>query len=115
MGKPVKIYDLAWDLIKLSGFVPNEDIKIEITGLRPGEKLYEELLMSEEGLLSTKHEKIFVGKPTFSDLGEMKEKMNQLAQIIERNDTEGLIHKIEEIVPSYCRKAESDVAVTEIN
>jgi FlaA1/EpsC-like NDP-sugar epimerase len=115
MGKPVKIYDLAWDLIKLSGFVPNEDINIEITGLRPGEKLYEELLMSEEGLLSTKHEKIFVGKPTFSDLGELKEKMNQLAQIIEKNDVEELIHKIKEIVPSYCRKAETDVAVTKTN
>ena len=78
MGKPVKIYDLAWDLIKLSGFEPNKDIKIEITGLRPGEKLYEELLMSEEGLTNTKHEKIFIGKPTFSDLGVMKERMRRI-------------------------------------
>jgi FlaA1/EpsC-like NDP-sugar epimerase len=113
MGKPVKIYDLAWDLIKLSGFIPNEDIKIEITGLRPGEKLYEELLMSEEGLINTKHEKIFVGKPTFSDLGEMKEKMDQLEQIMKKNDIDGLMDKIGEIVPSYSRKADSDVAVTE--
>jgi FlaA1/EpsC-like NDP-sugar epimerase len=115
MGKPVKIYDLAWDLIKLSGFIPNEDIKIEITGLRPGEKLYEELLMNEEGLINTKHEKIFVGKPTFSDLGEMKEKMSQLEQIIKNKDIEGLMDKIGEIVPSYSRKAHSDVAVTEDN
>ena len=113
MGKPVKIYDLAWDLIKLSGFIPNEDIKIEITGLRPGEKLYEELLMSEEGLINTKHEKIFVGKPTFSDLGEMKEKMDQLEQIMKNNDIEGLMDKIGEIVPSYSRKGDSDVVVTE--
>jgi FlaA1/EpsC-like NDP-sugar epimerase len=113
MGKPVKIYDLAWDLIKLSGFIPNEDIKIEITGLRPGEKLYEELLMNEEGLINTKHEKIFVGKATFSDLDEMKENMRQLEKIIEENDIEGLMDKIGEIVPSYCRKGDCDAAVTE--
>ena len=103
MGKPVKIYDLAWDLIKLSGFVPNKDIKIEITGLRPGEKLYEELLMSEEGLTNTKHEKIFIGKSTFSDLGEIQERMKELAEIIEKDDVELLIEKIEEIVPTYNR------------
>ncbi|MBU3073194.1 polysaccharide biosynthesis protein [Clostridium estertheticum] len=103
MGKPVKIYDLAWDLIKLSGFVPDEDIKIEITGLRPGEKLYEELLMSEEGLTNTKHEKIFIGKPTFTDLSVMKEKMLELAVIIEKDDVQLLIDKIGEIVPTYNR------------
>ncbi|MBX4264100.1 polysaccharide biosynthesis protein [Clostridium estertheticum] len=103
MGKPVKIYDLAWDLIKLSGFVPDKDIKIEITGLRPGEKLYEELLMSEEGLTNTKHEKIFIGKPTFTDLSVMKEKMLELAVIIEKDDVQLLIDKIGEIVPTYNR------------
>ncbi|WP_291636880.1 nucleoside-diphosphate sugar epimerase/dehydratase [Clostridium sp.] len=118
MGQPVKIYDLAWDLIKLSGFVPNNDIKIEITGLRPGEKLYEELLMSEEGLTNTKHEKIFIGKPTFSDLGVMKEKMKELKEIIEEDDVEGLICKIGEIVPTYCREigtgVDEEVATTVI-
>ncbi|MBU3172981.1 polysaccharide biosynthesis protein [Clostridium estertheticum] len=103
MGKPVKIYDLAWDLIKLSGFTPDKDIKIEITGLRPGEKLYEELLMSEEGLTNTKHEKIFIGKPTFTDLSVMKEKMQELAVIIEKDDVQLLIDKIGEIVPTYNR------------
>ncbi|MGH4052320.1 MAG: polysaccharide biosynthesis protein [Clostridium sp.] len=103
MGKPVKIYDLAWDLIRLSGFEPNEEIKIEITGLRPGEKLYEELLMSEEGLTNTKHEKIFIGKPTFSDLSVMKERMKELAGIIKKDDLESLYTKIEEIVPTYNR------------
>ena len=62
MGEPVKIMDLATNLIRLSGFEPNEDIDIEITGLRPGEKLYEELLLNEEGLKATKHNKIFVCK-----------------------------------------------------
>ncbi|MBC8060005.1 MAG: polysaccharide biosynthesis protein [Clostridiaceae bacterium] len=108
MGKPVKIYDLAWDLIKLSGFEPNEDIKIEITGLRPGEKLYEELLMSEEGLTNTKHQKIFVGKPTFDDLGEIQEIMKDLARIIEEGDVERLISKLGEIVPTYQRKTGGD-------
>ncbi|MCB2306046.1 polysaccharide biosynthesis protein [Clostridium estertheticum] len=103
MGKPVKIYDLAWDLIKLSGFVPGIDIKIEVTGLRPGEKLYEELLMSEEGLTNTKHEKIFIGKPTFTDLSVMKEKMLELAVIIEKDDVQLLIDKIGEIVTTYNR------------
>ncbi|MBX4270569.1 polysaccharide biosynthesis protein [Clostridium estertheticum] len=103
MGKPVKIYDLAWDLIKLSGFTPDKDIKIEITGLRPGEKLYEELLMSEEGLTNTKHKKIFIGKPTFTDLSVMKEKMLELAVIIEKDDVQLLIDKIGEIVPTYNR------------
>ena len=60
MGKPVKIYDLAVNMIKLSGLVPEEDIKIEEVGLRPGEKLYEELLMDEEGLTSTSNKKIFI-------------------------------------------------------
>ncbi|MCB2357878.1 polysaccharide biosynthesis protein [Clostridium estertheticum] len=103
MGKPVKIYDLAWDLIKLSGFVPDKDIKIEVTGLRPGEKLYEELLMSEEGLTNTKNEKIFIGKPTFTDLSVMKEKMLALREIIEKDDVQLLIDKIGEIVPTYNR------------
>ncbi|MGK0466559.1 polysaccharide biosynthesis protein [Clostridium sp.] len=103
MGKPVRIYDLAWDLIRLSGFIPNEDIKIEITGLRPGEKLYEELLMSEEGLTNTKHEKIFVGKPTFTDIDVMKKRMSELRCMIEKDDVNLLIKKIEEIVPTYNR------------
>lgn len=63
MGEPVKITDLAEDLIKLSGYEPNVDIKIEYTGIRPGEKLYEELLTSEEGTKATKHERIFVAQP----------------------------------------------------
>ncbi|MBK5240798.1 nucleoside-diphosphate sugar epimerase/dehydratase [Clostridium sp.] len=103
MGKSVKIYDLAWDLIKLSGFEPNKDIKIEITGLRPGEKLYEELLMSEEGLTNTKHEKIFIGRPTFSDLGELQERMKEFKEIIDNDNVELLIHKIEEVVSTYHR------------
>ncbi len=78
MGNPVLIYDLAKDLIKLSGFEPEVDIKIEITGLRPGEKLYEELLMDEEGLRKTSHEKIFIAKPGEYDFEMLKLGVNAL-------------------------------------
>ena len=78
MGKPVKIYDLAENLIKLSGYEPHRDIKIEVTGLRPGEKLYEELLMNEEGLTETKHEKIFIGKPGDYEIDDIARKTDEL-------------------------------------
>ncbi len=71
MGEPVKIYDLAKSLIELSGLRLGEDIDIKITGLRPGEKLYEELLMSEEGLGKTEHKKIFVGQPSDITINEL--------------------------------------------
>lgn len=74
MGQPVKIYDLAVNLIKMKGFVPEKDIKIDIIGLRPGEKLYEELLMDEEGLKSTPNNLIYIGKPIeFDDRKFMKQ------------------------------------------
>lgn len=80
MGKPVKIYDLAENLIKLSGYTPNVDMHIQITGLRPGEKLYEELLMDEEGLAKTDNDLIYIGKPIslneetfFNDLDKLYE------------------------------------------
>lgn len=103
MGKPVKIYDLAYDLIKLSGFEPNKDIMIEITGLRPGEKLYEELMMDEEGLHNTKHEKIFVGNPLSTDIHTFKEKLQELRFLLDNEDKEEIGKKIAEIVPTYQR------------
>lgn len=103
MGKAVRIYDLACDLIRLSGFEPHKDIKIEVTGLRPGEKLYEELLMAEEGLGSTKHEKIFVGSPTFTDMNMLKKGFDEFRFIMENGDKEDLIRKVEELVPTYKR------------
>lgn len=81
MGEPVKIYDLAVSLIKLLGYEPNVDIPIEITGLRPGEKLYEEILMSEEGLTSTKHDKIFISKPMHMEMTELEEKIKHTKRI----------------------------------
>ncbi|WP_315082143.1 nucleoside-diphosphate sugar epimerase/dehydratase [uncultured Clostridium sp.] len=110
MGKPVKIYDLACDLIRLSGFEPNRDIKIVVTGLRPGEKLYEELLMSEEGLKDTEHKKIYVGKPTFEDMDTLNYKLEQLRKLLELNDINEIKHQMQTIVPTYHYKNEDEVA-----
>lgn len=101
MGKPVKIYDLAEDLIRLSGLEPGNDIAIKVTGLRPGEKLYEELLMSEEGLKDTGHKKIFVGKPTFKDMEGLVEDLTSLKFIIEKGDKQAITDKLKEIVPTF--------------
>ena len=110
MGKPVKIYDLACDLIKLSGLEPNKDIKIVFTGLRPGEKLYEELLMSEEGLEDTVHKKIHVGKPTFEDMDTLKEKLEQLENLLGLDDISEIKHQMQKIVPTYHYKNKDEVA-----
>ena len=103
MGEPVKIYDLAVSLIKLSGLEPNVDIPISITGLRPGEKLYEELLMSEEGLTATKHNKIFVSKPMHFEMNELENKLDALREL--EYDKEYSREKVKDamkaVVPTY--------------
>lgn len=101
MGEPIRIYDLAVDLIKLSGLKLDEDIKIEITGLRPGEKLYEELLMDEEGLTDTKCEKIHIGKPIDIDYTELKKSLDELSQIVQSPNINDLIDMVKKIVPTY--------------
>lgn len=103
MGEPVKIVDLARDLIRLSGLKPDEDIKIEYTGLRPGEKLYEELLMDEVALTSTEHEKIFVEKPMDFDIKYVDESLKDFKAVVE-GDKEGIISLLEDKVPTYIRK-----------
>lgn len=110
MGKPVKIYDLACDLIRLSGLEPNVDIKIDISGLRPGEKLYEELLMSEEGLTDTSHNKIHIGKPTFESMDILEQKLNELKNLLNEIDIEVVKNEMEVIVPTYHREDRSEVA-----
>lgn len=103
MGEPVKIYDLATSLIKLSGYEPNVDIKIKITGLRAGEKLYEELLMSGEGLEKTKHQKIFVAEPMDITIPQIEEKLNKLNEL--NYETNYSVQKVKDImkivVPTY--------------
>ena len=103
MGKPVKICQLARDLIQLSGFTPGVDIKIEFTGLRPGEKMYEEVLMSEEGLRKTAHDKIFIAAPGDYDFDQVKRELAELDAICERGKTAEVIDKIQELVPTYTR------------
>lgn len=113
MGKPVRIYDLALDLIKLSGLEPNRDIKVKITGLRPGEKLYEELLMSEEGLKSTGHNKIYIGKPTFESIDSLNKKLEELKELLKENDDKLIKEKMKQIVPTYKEPSEvNEVAIT---
>lgn len=101
MGKPVKILDLDKDLIILSGLEPNKDIKIEITGLRPGEKLYEELLLAEEGIATTRHDKIFVVKPTFSDYKLMLKAMEEAERVIKEGTDEDIKEFVKSIVTNY--------------
>ena len=104
MGKPVKIYDLALKLIKLSGFEPNKDIFIKEIGLRPGEKLYEELLMDEEGLSKTENRKIFIAKPSDFNIKDIKEYINELLEIVNNDKMYNLENKIKEFVPTYKKK-----------
>lgn len=103
MGEPVKIYDLAVSLIRLMGYEPNVDIPIIITGLRPGEKLYEELLMAEEGLVSTKHDKIFITQPMHLEEDELNEKLDELGSIKYNEDysTEKVKEVMANVVPTY--------------
>lgn len=100
MGKPVKILDLALNLIRLSGYRPYEDIDIRFTGLRPGEKLYEELLMSEEGLQSTENELIHIGKPIEFDEELFCHQLEELDEL-SRMDSPQIKEKVMEIVPTY--------------
>ena len=98
MGKPVRIYDLAKDLINLSGFVPGKDIEIKITGLRPGEKLFEELLSAEDGTEKTTHSKIFTAKIKDVDKAELQ---RQIVDILQITEGDAVVRKLQEIVPTY--------------
>ena len=100
MGSPVKIDTLARNLIRLSGLKPDEDIKIEYTGLRPGEKLYEEKLMAEEGLRTTDNKLIHIGCPIPFDTDQFLGEMGELIEVAYRNDPEVRSY-VERIVPTY--------------
>ena len=100
MGEPIKILDLAENLIRLSGYTPYEDIQIEFTGLRPGEKLYEELLMAEEGMKDTPNKLIHIGKPIEFDHNVFKEQLDLLVEQA-KEDSETIRDTVKKIVPTY--------------
>lgn len=100
MGEPVKILDLARNLILLSGHKPDDDIKIVFTGLRPGEKLYEEMLMKEEGLQETENKLIHIGKPIEMDEEKFLEDLQKLADYVVTEPSD-IRQKVHEIVPTY--------------
>lgn len=101
MGEPVKILDLARNMIELTGLRPDIDIEIEYIGLRPGEKLYEEKLMSEEGLKETDNHLIHVAKPLHFDTDEFLIKLNTLMTEAYNNDAEATVQTIRETVTTY--------------
>ena len=103
MGEPVKIVDLANNLIRLSGFEPGVDIKIEYSGLRAGEKLYEELLMSEEGLTKTANSKIFIGKPVEFDSKKVMHNLEMLKKIVDNEEVELIDSVMRAFVTTYIR------------
>lgn len=100
MGQPMKIVDLAENLIKLSGYRVNEDIKIEFTGLRPGEKMYEEVLMNEEGLKKTANKMIYIGKPLDFDAEKFEMQLEELSILscAESRDSKEVVKRL---VPTY--------------
>lgn len=105
MGEPVKIADLAKNLIRLSGFKVGEDIEIKYTGLRPGEKLYEELLMDEEGLQATDNNLIHIGKPIDMNEAVFMKQLKELKAASEK-DSEAIRQMVKEMVPTYVMKEE---------
>ena len=101
MGEPVKIVTLAENMIKMMGYTPYEDIQIKFTGLRPGEKLYEELLMKEEGLKKTDNNKIFIGKQMTIDVDKFIADIDEMREICQTNDKEKVIEKLKVLVPTF--------------
>ena len=101
MGKPVKIVELAENLIKMMGKKPYTEIEIKFTGLRPGEKLYEELLMADEGLQKTANDKIFVGHQIVVDPVEFPKKLKEIRSYCDENDKKKVVKCLAETVGTY--------------
>lgn len=120
MGKPLKVKDLAYDLIRMSGLQPERDIPIVYSGIRPGEKLYEELLTTEEGVKQTKHERIFAVKPSAYPWDYLLQKLAELERLVVEPHHQGreqkLIQMLYSILPNYIpptERTESPVPILE--
>lgn len=117
MGKPVKIADLARDLIRLSGLEPGKDIQIAFTGIRPGEKLFEEILTEEEGTSTTKHDRIYVGKPADFSMDKLFGTLNELERMAHIQNTssqeQAIRELLESIVPTFQWNRDYSEAVDE--
>lgn len=98
MGEPIKIVDLAHDLITLSGFEPEVDIEIKYIGLRPGEKLFEELLTKEEGITSTKHKQIFIARSDIVNPDTLNQQLNHLQELIHNENKEIIVEELRKMV-----------------
>lgn len=113
MGEPVRIVDLARDLIMLSGFEPGVDIPIQVTGIRPGEKLFEELLTAEEGTIASRHEKIFVARKNGLPEDEFEGLLDALVTAATERDVEGVRQAFKAIIPSHMLDGEPQVLATQ--
>jgi FlaA1/EpsC-like NDP-sugar epimerase len=104
MGKPVKIIDLAKKMIRLSGLEIDKDIQIKFTGLRPGEKLYEELLNDSENTLPTHHPQIMIGKVRQYDFDPISKEIDELIELFNQQDNMAIVKKMKSIVPEFISK-----------
>jgi FlaA1/EpsC-like NDP-sugar epimerase len=105
MGEPVKIRDLAERLIKLAGLDPGVDIEIKVTGLRPGEKLYEDLLLTEEGIGKTHNDRIYIAKTSDIDIEDFASKISSLKELVDSDiEAEKVFDAMKDLIPSYTRK-----------
>jgi FlaA1/EpsC-like NDP-sugar epimerase len=105
MGQPVRIVDLARDLITLSGLVPDKDIEIRFTGLRPGEKLFEELSTAEEKAEKTRHPKIYIGRLPSRPVEEISRQVAGLLEGVDELDVAEAVRRVREVVPEFQREA----------
>ena len=115
MGKPVKIVTLAENLIRLYGKIPYAEVPIEFIGLRPGEKIEEELLTKEEGLRKTKNELIFIGKQIEIDEDTFPERLRTLRDAAEENDNAIAVKALHDMVPTFTTPEEFNSKVTKKN
>ena len=109
MGIPIKIANMAEDLIKLSGFEPHEDISIEYIGLRPGEKLYEELITEGEGIVNTSHEKIMVLKGTACEIDILNGKLDSMMDLVNNQDGMGIKSALKDMLPEYSEQVSKGI------